>query len=346
MTRRVLVARLDAAGDVLLAGPAIRAIAARADEVWLLCGPRGAEAAALLPGVDELRVWSSPWIDHPAPAADGRAMRALRAILRECRPDEAVILTSDHQSPLPLALCLREAGVPLIAGASVDYAGSLLDVRLRPGEDFPEEVPEPVRALHIAAAAGFPLPAGDDGLLRIAEPGEPLEPADVVVHPGGAAPARRASAGLLAEVVARLAARGLRVAVTGGPDERALTARVAGSHGIDLGGRTSLRGLAAQLRAARAVVVGNTAAAHLAAAVGTPVVSLFSPVVPAARWAPYGVPVELLGDQAAPCRLSRARACPIPGHPCLDDLRPDDVVAACQRLAAAAPGRATEEARA
>ena len=48
--RRVLVVRLDGAGDVLLAGPAVRAVAAAA-EVTMLCGPDGAGAARLLPGV-------------------------------------------------------------------------------------------------------------------------------------------------------------------------------------------------------------------------------------------------------------------------------------------------------
>ncbi|HEY0636056.1 MAG TPA: glycosyltransferase family 9 protein, partial [Pseudonocardiaceae bacterium] len=78
---------------------------------------------------------------------------------------------------------------------------------------------------------------------------------------------------------------------------------------------------------------GNTGPAHLAAAVGTPVVSLFAPVVPAARWAPHGVPVVLLGDQDAPCRGSRARECPVPGHPCLDGVPPSAVLAAVRSLA-------------
>jgi hypothetical protein len=65
-------------------------------------------------------------------------------------------------------------------------------------------------------------------------------------------------------------------------------------------------------------------------------VSLFAPTVPAARWAPYGVPVELLGDQQAPCRDTRATRCPVPGHPCLAAVTPDDVVAALDRLGAAA----------
>ena len=47
--RRILAVRLDSDGDVLLTGPAIRALAA-AGPVTLLCGPRGRQAAELLPG--------------------------------------------------------------------------------------------------------------------------------------------------------------------------------------------------------------------------------------------------------------------------------------------------------
>jgi ADP-heptose:LPS heptosyltransferase len=108
---------------------------------------------------------------------------------------------------------------------------------------------------------------------------------------------------------------------------------VAGASGVDLGGRLDLPGLAAVLRDARVVISGNTGPAHLAAAVGTPIVSLFAPVVPAVRWAPYGVPIALLGDQSAPCAGSRARLCPVPGHPCLAGVTPTDVVAAAERLA-------------
>jgi ADP-heptose:LPS heptosyltransferase len=69
--------------------------------------------------------------------------------------------------------------------------------------------------------------------------------------------------------------------------------------------------------------------------VGTPVVSLFAPVVPAIRWAPYGVPVVRLGDQDAPCRGSRARECPVAGHPCLSGVAPAAVRAAVDALSPA-----------
>ncbi|MGY1716338.1 glycosyltransferase family 9 protein [Geodermatophilus sp. SYSU D01106] len=330
----VLVARLDNAGDVLLQGPLVRAVAASADRVVFLAGPAGADAAALLPGVDEVVTWACPWILGDPPPVDAADLAAFTERVRALAPDEAVVSTSFHQSPLPLALLLRAAGVPRISGTSVDYPGSLLDVRHRVGQDDEVDLPEPERALSLARAAGFDLPEGDDGRLAVRRPlpPPPHEPGYVVLHPGASVPARTWPAERCAEAVEALADAGHRVLVTGGPGERALTAAVAGSRGTDLGGATTLPEMAALLDGAAAVVVGNTGPAHLAAAVGTPVVSLFSPVVPAARWAPYGVPTVLLGDQDAPCRGTRARACPVPGHPCLSSVTAADVVAAVEKV--------------
>ena len=343
MTGTVLVARLDNAGDVLLQGPLVRAVAAGASRVVFLAGPAGAEAADLLPGVDEVWTWACPWILGEPPAVDPAGLSALTDRVRALAPDAAVISTSFHQSPLPLALLLRAAGVGRLSAISVDYPGALLDVRHRVDDDLPE----PERALSLARAAGFALPEGDDGRLAVrrplpAVPGEPghwepggPEPGYLVLHPGASVPARAWPPGHCAEAVEALADAGHRVLVTGGPAERELTAFVAGTRGVDLGGDTSLAEMAALLDGAAAVVVGNTGPAHLAAAVGTPVVSLFSPVVPAQRWAPYRVPTVLLGDQSAACRGTRARECPVPGHPCLTSVSPADVVAAVEKLVVA-----------
>jgi ADP-heptose:LPS heptosyltransferase len=320
---------------VLLQGPLVRAVAASADRVVFLAGPGGAEAAALLPGVDDVWTWVCPWIVGDPPPVDVGELAALTDRVRALAPDEAVVSTSFHQSPLPLALVLRTAGVPRIAATSVDYPGSLLDVRHRIDDDLPE----PERGLSLARAAGFELPPGDDGRLAVRRPLPPVaheqSPGYIVLHPGASVPARAWPPGHCREAVEALADAGHRVLVTGGPAERELTAFVAGRRGVDLGGETSLAEMAALLDGAAAVVVGNTGPAHLAAAVGTPIVSLFSPVVPAARWAPYGVPSVLLGDQSAPCRDTRARECPVPGHPCLSSVSPADVVAAVEKLVTA-----------
>jgi ADP-heptose:LPS heptosyltransferase len=344
VTRRVLVVRLDATGDVLLAGPAVRAVAAAPrTEVSLLCGPAGAPAGRLLPGVRRVLEWASPWIAHPAPPVSETDVQGIVATLAKHRFDEAVVLTSCHQSPLPTALLLRLAGIARITAASVDYPGSLLDVRLRPGDDLCEDLPEPERALAIAGAAGFRLPPGDQGRLAVRRPppvgallGRLARALYVVLHPGAAVPARRWPVEHHRHAARLLEEAGLPVVVTGGKGERELTAAVADGRSVDLGGRTSLAQLAGVLAGAGALVAGNTGAAHLSAAVGTPVVSLFAPVVPAVRWRPYAVAQVLLGDQDAPCRGSRARDCPVPGHPCLAGVAPEEVVAAVHRLVQAA----------
>jgi ADP-heptose:LPS heptosyltransferase len=153
-------------------------------------------------------------------------------------------------------------------------------------------------------------------------------------------PARTLDAQHWREVVRALTSAGHTVVVTGSPGERLLTAEVAPAGELrtrDLAGCTSLSELAEVIAGAEAVVVGNTGPAHLAAAVGTPVVSLFAPTVPARKWRPWMVPHVVLGDQQISCADCRARVCPVPGHPCVTSIRPAAVVDAVQQLMGAAP---------
>jgi len=401
----VLAVRLDSDGDVLLTGPAIRALAATATRVDLLVSPAGRAAAELLPGVHEVLELAAPWTGFDPPPADAAVLSAAVAELRARSYDRAVVFTSFHQSPLPMAVLAKLAGIGWVGADCVDYPGSLLQLRhtrrgtdgaggtgggAAPGGDRDGAGPgggdrhkvdtagdrhdvdaagdrhEVDAALDLALASGGRLPDGDDGRLRVLRPpaprlpGLPREPY-VVVHPGASVPARAPRPADAALAVAALAAAGWAVVVTGGPAETDLTREVsAAADGpspvgstdqdgreradapgrvVDLGGRTSFAELADVLAGAACVVVGNTGPAHLAAAVATPVVSWFAPVVPSSRWAPYGVPHVLLGDQGAPCRGSRARVCPVPGHPCLSGVPAAAVVEAVDRLTVAAGGR-------
>jgi ADP-heptose:LPS heptosyltransferase len=328
-----IAVRQDSLGDVLLIGPALRAIAAGADgPLTLLCGPRGEAAARLLPEVDEVLVHRAPWIDpEPPPVRVGDCQALVEAVDRRA-PSTAVIFTSFHQSPLPTALLLRLAGVPRVAAISVDYPGSLLDVRHRVRDD----VHEVERALSLAEAAGYPLPPGDDGRLRVkleAEPPSlPNEPF-VVLHPGASVSARAWEPERWAQLARVLAGRGRRLVVTGGPRETELTAAVAAAApgAFDLGGRCGFASLAAVLARAEAVVAANTGPAHLAAAVETPVVSLFAPTVSPLAWRPWGVRHELV-YRDVPCAGCRARRCPVPGHPCLSEVEPEEAAAALDRV--------------
>jgi ADP-heptose:LPS heptosyltransferase len=342
MSGGLLAVRQDSLGDVLLAGPALRAMASAPGALTLLCGRRGAAAGRLLPGVDETLAWTAPWIDPEPDPVSREDCRRLLAEIESRAPREAVIFTSFHQSPLPTALLLRLAGVPRIAAIAVDYPGSLLDVRHRVADD----VHEVERALSLAAAAGHALGPEDDGRLAVRLEAEPPPLPDepfFVVHPGASVPARAWEPERWAQLGALLAGRGHRVVVTGTREELALTRFVAAAApaALDLGGLCDLGGLAAVLARASAVAVANTGPAHLAAAVGTPVVSLFAPTVPAVRWRPWRVPHELL-HREVPCAGCRARECPVPGHPCLAAVAPAAAAAALERLGAAAVPDVTE----
>jgi ADP-heptose:LPS heptosyltransferase len=333
----ILVARLDNAGDVLLAGPAVRAAAATGRPVHLLCGPRGRAAADLLPGVTRVIEWHTPWIEPERMAVEEEPARDLVSRVRAATVADAALLGSSHQSPLPLALLLRWAGVGRIAAVSHDHAGSLLDVRI-PGDP---DVHEVRRSLLVTEALGLRSPADDR--LRV-DLGTGALPSDVavtlagkpyvVIHPGASVPARTLTPQQWAAIALGVSTTGRSVIVTGGREETRLTEAVRGDQpGVtDLGGRLTLRQLGRVLAGAAAVVCGNTGPMHLAAAVGTPVVASFAPTVPLSRWCPWRVPHVVLGDQAVACAGCRARTCPRAEQVCVSGVSAADVLAALDRL--------------
>ncbi len=338
----VLAVRQDNNGDVLLVGPAIRALSAGASRLTLLCGPSGRAAGEALPGVDDLLCFEAAWIEANPRDVCRSHVDALVAAVAARHVDRAVIFTSFHQSPLPMALLLRLAGVREIAAISEDYPGSLLDVRHRGVSHDAHEVE---RALSLARAAGFALPPNDEGRLamRIADRNPVASLGNyVVVHPGATVPARAWGVASNRALVRALASEGVRVVVTGGHGERALCAAVAGDEAVDLAGETDFPMLGAAIAGAAAIVVGNTGAAHVAAAVGTPTVSLFAPTIPAARFRPWMVDHVLLGNQEIACAGCRARACPYDDHPCLGSIGVADVLAALRALARRRGGRSAE----
>jgi heptosyltransferase III len=333
---RILACRLDNMGDVLLTGPAVRAVAERA-EVTMLAGPGGVAAARLLPGVRSVVCFDAPWVAFDPAPVDAGAVEQLVSAVRLGRFDGAVIFTSFHQSPLPLALLLRLAGVSDIAATCVDYPGALLDLR----HPELEGVHEVEQHLSLVEAAGFPLAVGDDRRLavdpdQVRTPPAPPENPYVVIHPGASVPARSLPPGLLDAVVPAVLASGRGVVLTGGAGEQAAARRFAPMPGVtDLTGRLELGELAGVLAGAVALVSGNTGPAHLAAAVGTPVVSVFAPTVPVERWRPWAVPAVLLGDLSVPCAGCRARTCPVPGQPCVGTVTAEQVLDALVALAPA-----------
>lgn len=104
-------------------------------------------------------------------------------------------------------------------------------------------------------------------------------------------------------------------------DEAEATAVQGAALTVSLVGRDSPELLPSVLAEMAALVCGDTGVAHLAAALGTPVVTLFGPTDPALS-APLGRVAVV--RHAVPCAPCFYRACPIE-HPCLRGVEPADV---------------------
>lgn len=354
--KRLLCVRLDALGDLLMTTPALRGLkeGLPGASLTLLASPQGAAIAEMIPEVDEVIVYSAPWMKATAPRADPTVDLAMVERLRRGGYDAAVIFTVQSQSPLPAALLLHLAGVRRLLAHCRENPYQLLSDWVpepEPGEATRHEVQ---RQLDLVAAIGcrpgerrlsLELPADRIEAMRgrLAAAGIDGARPWVLIHPGATAPSRRYPAGQFAAAARLLAERhGWQLLFSGGPGEVELIESIraeARVPSLSLAGRTTLQELAAAIALAPLLIVNNTGPAHIAAALGTPVVDLYA--LTNTQHTPWQVESRVLFHEV-PCRNCLKSVCPQGHHDCLRLVGPEEVVAAALELQAGAGGAARE----
>ena len=350
--RRILAVRLDAMGDVLMTTPALRAIrsSARDAHLALLTSTAGALAARHVPELDEVLVHDPSWM--PGEGHDPEGDAALVDRLRSRAFDAAVVFTVHTQSPLPIAVLLRLAGVDRVLAHCRENPYALLSDWVpepEPGEATRHEVR---RQLDLVGRVGFTTDderlsfrVPPDAMRRLRDevlPRLDIRPGDglpwAVVHPGAAAPSRRYPAASFATAIGRLAGEhGVRIVFTGGPDEVPLVESIRASmraESASLAGGLSVGELGALLAVAPLLIANNTGPVHLAAALGTPVVDLYALTNP--QHTPWMVPARVLNVDV-PCAGCRRSVCPLGHGACLSLVEPERVVQAALELLAQVP---------
>ncbi len=337
--RRVLAVRLDNVGDVVMTGPALRALkrALPAVHVTMWASPAGARAARLLPWVDDVWETRALWQDLGGLPFDPRREHALLDRLAEVDADAAILFTSFSQSPHAPAYACYLAGITTRVGASKEFGGGVLSHAVDAGPDERHQVD---RNADLLEAVGVPVddrslelriePTAEARLRRtLRARGHELDGPWLVLGPWASCPARTYAPERAARAAARLAAvAGLRVALTGVARDREGAPelmRVLGPSAVDLVGELDLAAFAALVAHARLVLCPNTGTLHLADAFGVPVVVPFSGTDLESQWAPRAAPARLLRRPTL-CHPCYRFTCPI-GLPCLD-LAPDELVAA------------------
>jgi lipopolysaccharide heptosyltransferase II len=351
----VLCVRLDTMGDVLMSGPAMRALreSGAGPRITLLTSGPGAAVAELMPEVDETIVYEAPWMKRGDALASPEADRRMIEALRRRRFDAAAIFTVYSQSALPAALMCRLAGVPLRLAHSRDKPYGLLTQHVPETEPEFEVRHEVRRQLELVGTVGA---TAADERLRVSIPpverercralladcGIDLSRPWAVVHPGASAPSRRYPPELWAAACRELAGEhGVQLVMSGDAGEAALVGDIQLAAGLpdrSLAGRLALPALAALIEAAPVLIAGNTGPVHLAAAVGTAVVDLYALTNP--QHTPWGVPNRVLSNDV-PCRWCASSVCREGHHMCLRGVSPDEVVHAALELVGRVPATTT-----
>lgn len=209
------------------------------------------------------------------------------------------------------------------------------------GPDWRPDEHEVRRWLRLVASVGA---VGDPEDLRLGARRAPVDTGPVVVHPGAAFPSRRWPVDRWSALVTAVAGDGRRVVLTGDDREVALGQAVLAGvprrlrHRVQsTAGRLDLAGLIETIRAATCLVSGDTGAAHVATATGTPSVLLFGPTPPG-WWGPL---IDLDRHRVLWPAAPGYRGDPHGAHldPVLAAITTDDVIATVRALRPTAAAR-------
>jgi ADP-heptose:LPS heptosyltransferase len=325
--KRILVMRFRALGDVLLATPLLAALrrqypAARLD--YLV----DTELAPLLAGSADIdRLLAYPRRARPRWLSDLRWAWRLRAerydlVLDLQGSSTSVLFTALSGAPRRHGYRVRhrhffytekaDRGWPAARGrpyAPINHFRLVESLGIAPGELTLRLPPAPAGELD-------PLPAGAGPCLLVA--------------PGATWAAKQWPAAHYVALIREWRTAGWRVVLVGAPVEQSLLATIAAASGAQQLAGTDIAGLVAAIRHADLLLSSDSGARHLAVALGTPSLALFGPSDPAI-WAVEAPahPILRLDLPCSPCGLTR---CPLPGHPCMNDLTPLEVSARLRQL--------------
>ena len=126
------------------------------------------------------------------------------------------------------------------------------------------------------------------------------------------------------------------VVVIGGPEDAALAAAItsAAPKARSAVGQLSLRQSAALIKQAALLVTNDSAPLHLATAVGTPILAIFGPTVPAFGYGPIrpGDRVAAIMLDCRPCSSHGPQVCPLGHHHCMKQQSAGSIVDLAHRM--------------
>lgn len=347
---RIIILLPTWVGDAVMATPALSALRRQFDRahiIWM----GNAAAREVLAGL----ALADDVVDDPSRRRGSPSIWQAGRLVRQGRYDLAVLLPNSFRS----AFVCRLAGVPRRLGYARDGRGWLLTDRLAPprGTDGKLE-PTPAISYYLSLAEALGCSTPDRTMTLAVEPAfakqadQLLEKAGVtsqtplvVINPGASFGASKLwPVERFAAVADELHERfGAAIAINAGPAETTIAAAMESAMrhrpAINMTrARPSLGLLKAMTARAALMITGDTGPRHMAAALGTAVVTIFGPTDPA--WTIINYARERIIRVDLPCSPCQKKVCPLTGaqmHQCMLQITPDMVLTAAEELLRTSP---------
>jgi ADP-heptose:LPS heptosyltransferase len=340
-SQRILIYRLGSLGDTVVALPALRLVARAfpGAERWVLTNFSVSAKAAPMAAVLEGTGLVHGYVEYPIGQRDPRALLALRARLRALGANTLVYLAEPRGRLRAVrdAVFFRGCGFTQLVG--VPYALDQQQPRRLQNGLYEYKGAHLARCIAALGDARLDDPASYELTLSPQD----VAQAEAVLAPLAGRPLIAASVGakvdtndwederwrpLLAQLSTRYPEHGL--VLVGSADERArcdeLSQAWAGRV-VNLCGRLSLRASGAALARCRVFIGHDSGPMHLAAAVGTRCVAIFSSRNLPGEWFPHGLAHRVLYHEIE-CQGCRLEECSARAKACIRSITVDEVLSA------------------
>lgn len=337
--KRILLVRTDRMGDLLLTTPVFKALREHYPASFI---------AVLVSSATRAIVDGNPYIDEVIAFDKEKKHQGFLATLRLAqqirrrRFDVVVIL---HPTLRVHLLCYL-AGVRERIGydrKAPYFLTRTVPHRKQEGtrheSSYNFDLLEPLGVVTASQEMHMPVDASSERAIQemLRKNGLETAPRLVAIHPSASCPSKRWPLDRFGHVIDALVRQEkAQIVIVGGPGHEVFgrdLSRLARERVVDLSGQLDLGSLASLFRRCRLVISNDSGPVHLAAAVGTPVISLFGrrqAGLSPRRWGPLGAQNVVLYHETdcAPCL---AHAC-VRGFECLKAVTEDEVLGHARRI--------------
>lgn len=332
--KNILLIRFSAIGDIILTTPLIRCLKQTFPEsnIDIVVKKQYAPLLAANPHLNRIIAW------EPG---------SVFSLLRQVRPwsfDGVIDLQGNTRSGLLMLFRGKAAGARfrhmrlcrfLLVKTGLNLYGKTVPVPLRFLDSVRKwQVADDGRGLELSVEPR--AAAAVQSVLKAA--GLPGKRPYVVLAPGAGRATKRWPQDNYAETARRLVARGYRVVLTGGENDRELCRGITDTADadriVDLSGRCSLSETAALLGGAALLITNDTGVMHMGCAVGTPVTAIFGPTSAELGFYPFRAVSSVVERtlDCRPCSFHGTDKCPRTHFNCMNTISVDDILAASEPL--------------